>query len=225
MRLISSFKDYYDVGLAYGIDPAIVYVREKKEIEDGSVPWHGTVLYRVIPSLNVDSVLVGFCGNTYLGMRLQFIDWDSHVLSDSGYLYDSSKVKEFIKSNCPKKIKKQIDKNLNQPDVWHREKFCYKNIASFLTINYFKTEIFEDWKVPIFTTSRDTRINSSKYITTLNDSLREFDFYRVFDSYGAMQELSMYYGTHLCINNPNIVEIDNESRIAKHGFDKKSFRK
>ena len=33
MRIISSFKDYYDKAQAYGIDPRLVYVRETREIE------------------------------------------------------------------------------------------------------------------------------------------------------------------------------------------------
>ena len=31
MRIISTFKDYYDIGQAYGADPSLVYARETRE--------------------------------------------------------------------------------------------------------------------------------------------------------------------------------------------------
>ena len=33
MRIISDFHDYYDVGMKYGIDNAIIYNREDREIQ------------------------------------------------------------------------------------------------------------------------------------------------------------------------------------------------
>ncbi len=36
MRIISSFHDYYDIGLKYGIDPKCIFQREQIEIPNTS---------------------------------------------------------------------------------------------------------------------------------------------------------------------------------------------
>lgn len=58
------------------------------------------------------------------------------------------------------------------------------------------------------------------------DGLKEIHFQSALDPYTAFQELSMWVGGTLsATNGPNTVTItDNDVKIAKHGFDKRSFR-
>ena len=88
MRIISKFHDYYDIGLSYGIDKSLVYVRHEQELEKTSVPevekilnkeherwWSHHVEHYVIGSdgnKSVGFVFVGFCGKLYSGLS---IDW------------------------------------------------------------------------------------------------------------------------------------------------------
>lgn len=55
--------------------------------------------------------------------------------------------------------------------------------------------------------------------------LKEYEFFKVLDAFGAFQELSMYISGVLGGTAPEMVEISDADRIHKHGFDKWSFRK
>ena len=56
--------------------------------------------------------------------------------------------------------------------------------------------------------------------------LAELGFQSALDPYTAFQELSMWVGGTLSANGPNTVTItDDKIKVAKHGFDKHSFRK
>lgn len=58
------------------------------------------------------------------------------------------------------------------------------------------------------------------------DILKDIGFQAALDPYTAFQELAMWVGGTLATNGPNTVTItDNNVKIAKHGFDKFSFRK
>ena len=59
----------------------------------------------------------------------------------------------------------------------------------------------------------------------INPKLKDYRFYKIVDSFTAFQELSMFIGGVMGGKVPKMVEISNEDKIAKHGFDKWSFRK
>jgi hypothetical protein len=57
-------------------------------------------------------------------------------------------------------------------------------------------------------------------------SLKEYDFPRAMDPFTLLQELSMFVGGVLPRNPNTMVEItDDKVKLAKHGFDKWTFRK
>ena len=58
-----------------------------------------------------------------------------------------------------------------------------------------------------------------------NPCLKEHEFFRTIDAFQAFQELSMFISGVLGGQSPLMVEISNESKIHKAGFDEKSFRK
>lgn len=59
-----------------------------------------------------------------------------------------------------------------------------------------------------------------------SDGLSNIGFQSALDPYTAFQELAMWVGGTLATNGPNTVTItDDKVKIAKHGFDKTSFRK
>ena len=73
MRIISKFKDYYDIGQSLGVEPSIVYPREKKVIEiTHDEAWHlkmgggGSSSHY---SKNIDFrfyyFAIGLCGKVY----------------------------------------------------------------------------------------------------------------------------------------------------------------
>lgn len=56
-------------------------------------------------------------------------------------------------------------------------------------------------------------------------NLNELQFFKVFDFTKAYQELEMFIGGVLTSIGNKMVEVSDKSKIAKHGFDKRSFRK
>lgn len=75
---------------------------------------------------------------------------------------------------------------------------------------------------PIFVAST-TRWNPICEITH-NDSLKDLDFFRVFDTYTAFQEIAMYLGSQAQPNNP-IPNVSDRDMVVAKGFDQFSFRK
>jgi len=74
MRIISSFHDYYDNGLAYGSDPKLIYVRESKEIDvsplttlekEKSIYKDIYVCIHSMPEYQNNCGVIAFCGKLY----------------------------------------------------------------------------------------------------------------------------------------------------------------
>ena len=57
-----------------------------------------------------------------------------------------------------------------------------------------------------------------------HDDLGTIEFYKVFDSYQAFQELSMWVG-NMPTPDHKMYQLSDKELITKHGFDKWSFRK
>ena len=105
--------------------------------------------------------------------------------------------------------------------------------------SYNAMDWFRNMKAPIFVYDHDfgrTHIdkyvnrnswkwegNHSKFIIT--PLLKNYEFYKVFDSFQAFQEVMMFMGGVLGRGEKEIVEVADKYKIGQHGFDKWSFRK
>lgn len=69
----------------------------------------------------------------------------------------------------------------------------------------------------------DWMYNRGTY-TVVNPSLREFEFYKVFDPISAFQQIEMWIGANLTAEKP-IPEIDDKTMRDIKGFDTYSFKK
>ena len=93
-------------------------------------------------------------------------------------------------------------------------------------------ELFRQLNVPIFIYDSDydrkfigryTRRSNEVFIT--NPTLKDYEFYKVQDSFTAFQEIQMFLGGVLGKGEKEIVEIEDKYKISQHGFDNKSFRR
>jgi hypothetical protein len=66
-------------------------------------------------------------------------------------------------------------------------------------------------------------MNMSKF--HINPMLKDYEFYRVFDTYQTFQEISMFLGGVLGTNEDGGNVVDDKHRFSQRGFDKWSFRK
>lgn len=64
-----------------------------------------------------------------------------------------------------------------------------------------------------------------EYFMVLNPSLKDLEFFRVYDAYTCYQQLEQWVDNHLVHAQRPQVTLSDEMKIAKHGFDKYSFRK
>jgi hypothetical protein len=224
-----SEKDYYDgvVG-TMGIDKTLVYNRQIVEIDKKNIPvflnngkrsWllsnhnlGGHSIKKECIYQSYGYFVVGFCGRLYVGWKLY---------------------KE-IKSRFSTELSVNITYDFNFMDsILNSSSWHGKFVDNYnRMINYDAMQIFRDYKTPIFVYDSDfdrTSIGrgsgngSERFI--INPILSHYQFFKVFDSFQAFQEISMFIGGVLGLGEKEIIEVEDKYKIEQHGFDKWSFRK
>ena len=218
MRIISKFKDYYDGVMRTGMDREVVYVRENKEIElkedfgfDFSTSESGN-LYEV------KLLLLGYCGQIYKVMDLTY-QVKSKVLTN---VYDKYRkvffdYEEFKKFMTERGLCRQWD---FESSYWGGKFHKFNKFVPFKLL-----ELFHRYQTPLFLVSHKTKY-STKGITTvtLGPNLQKLYFHRVKDAYTAYQDIFQFVAGVLNHPETKMVKISDEDKIAKHGYDKWSFR-
>lgn len=229
MLILSKFKDYYD-GVAHskGIDKAIVYKREEKETHIAklnyswknrsgiNLPSYDRVRsYRKYPVFKnrdikeIETFFVGFCGRIYALMVIQ-----RHIIVDQ---FRTETETEFV-YDLPT-IKSYFTKDNKYFSSWDH------NYDSFIkqTFDNRLQKLFLEQKTPVFLFHRD-KYNHGLNLK-LNFCLKEIEFFKMFDTYQAFQELEMFVGQQLCTEKDTL-DISDKHKIIGKGFDyKTSFRK
>jgi len=229
-------KDYYDgvVGTV-GIDKTIVYERNIIDVENNKIP----PLFKEATLSNFDNIknnyfhqlhdfridkihenkfpydsyfIVGFCGKLYVGWKLySFKNINNDVLIT--ITYDLDYIFELF-------------------DEKNRFGNSLYDIVSYI-LNYDAIDLFRELNTPIFIYDYDSNVknisgycreyHNSKFI--INPLLKNYEFYKKFDSFQTFQEISMFIGGVLGSKEKKIIEVEDKYKIAQHGFNKWSFRK
>jgi len=236
MLIISKRKDFYDgVAGTTGIDKTIVYEREMIEVEDNDFPKvfqkfssqknRNPSPFVILSSVNVKRDLrisgvyvhaapfiIGFCGKLYVGWKLY--SEGKQQLSGTELVtiitYDNDNIKNIVD---------QLS--------WHGK--LDDNLNYILT--YDALPLFRELNTPVFVYDSDygrslvekTYRNHPKFF--INPLLKEYQFFKVFDSFQAFQEIQMFISGVLGNKEKEIVQVEDKYKIAQHGFDKWSFRK
>lgn len=240
MYIIAKKKDYYDgVAGTMGIDKTIVYERETTEFEGEDMPKvfrsrsyftnfrdrENNPLYKLGNSHmkreywkkfpRHSYFLIGFCGKLYVGFKLYSIkDTEEYKNVITTIIYDQEYMIELFEN---KTYGGYFQDNLN-------------NVLHYNALDWFR-----DMKTPCFVYDQDFggidhidlnrygRNYNSKFV--INPLLKDYEFYKVFDTVQAFQEISMFMGGVLGRGEKEIVEVADKYKITQHGFDKWSFRK
>jgi len=236
MLIISKKKDYYDgvVG-TMGVDKTIVYNREVKEFTEYEFPEpfkrkvSDYYVKQVQPFLKLGGYntnkssnyqdynyfIVGFCGKLYIGWKL----------------YTETK-SAFTNNNIITTITYDFD-NVNEILDCKRNGY-YGNLSDHVknVLDYDPMYLFRELNTPIFIYDNDfnrtfigrfSKGRNPKFI--INPNLNDYEFYKVFDSFQAFQEIQMFLGGVLGNHEKEIIEVADKYKIEQHGFDKWSFRK
>lgn len=234
MRIISKFNDYYDSALGYGEDRSLVYERKTEDFEISSnqeknLPYvNKNRSYRLSrDKWDTELFYLGFCGKIYPVVKFSE---RYPALSPSNfnpivrYLYSLEQVQEFCKENNielrdEKEYFSKYSRGYDVDSVRSLTRFF--NQTDFMGLE----KIFAEKNIPLFTYKSDPTSNSNKTMIQHNPSLKDVQFFKVKDSFSCFQEISMFVGGVLKSKENEMVQISDEDKIAKHGYDKWSFRK
>jgi hypothetical protein len=247
IRIISKFKDFYDSVQATGQDRTVVYIRKIEEVKGYPFPILHSYANNVIgfirgskaytysnnPEVRIDIQChaVGFCGKVYPLLKISklkttrrikkkvFAEWDYPYT----ICFSLNDVDEYVKNNFAKSLfeayKDNKFKHNSIWENWFRRKNFEEHFEKMEQIKDKHENLFRKHNAPVFVASvKDHKVY-------YNASLKDVEFYRVFDPFTAFQEIAMYYGS-LAVPLKNIPKIDDLTMLQAKGFDpKSSFRK
>lgn len=221
MRIISPFKDYYDIGMGLGhAADDVVYVRESRE-----VPW-----FRVNSSFGYPvscvPITIGFCGKIYTVMR---VSGSFSYQTDRPYAlcYSIDDVDRFVESHCDKRDRGCYAGTNRRWKVAERRQIeqlfaAFGDRSHAVRSRYMA--LFREHNVPIFLFDPSLYRGADMKII-LNPILRKYEFARIFDPYSAFQEVSMYVGGVLNGQTRPVPDMPDDVLAEAKGFDRWSFRK
>ena len=233
MILVSKFLDFYDPICKYDTNGDVVFQRNPIEIKfkddnPGKLVTEINKLY--VPFLNNNRFylnsksnnshnqirrvydknvsydfslhLIIFCGKIYPFVFVDKQFTDTKILPQKFYFYSFDAFVDFLEKN-------QLRFHSTLSENRCKQFFIPGNPhIEFLIVNKVTIALISIEKV------------------SFNISLKYREFYKVLDSYSAYQELDMWMSGVLAYPQNLMIEVDDKSKIQKHGFDKKyGFRK
>lgn len=211
MRIISKFHDYYDGVQNYGgSDQSIIYVREQSKIEDFKYTdilkdddYYGFKSYIVHRNL-INFKIIGFCGKFYP----VFYYWTSNIHYFYEQTLDLKVIDDYLKS--------KLDKSHSLPRF-------IKWYSNHINKNYsILNNLFLEYNTPCFIYKKGRNYKTGQLI--INPNLGEIEFYKVFDSYSAFQEIEMYLSNVLIKDKSPSQVTDDKVLLLSKGFDNNSFK-
>ena len=242
MRLVSKIHDYYDGVFRTSVqDKSSTFVRNKKE-EIKPVGWKGHIpaaIERYNDGFEIFFGVVGFCGAIYPFVKVQEGHGygEEHIRIDSFHYnfedfvrnhpkiverFDKNPYKYFFEEKGLDEIKnwlkngKTVTPSLSKP---YREDYVITKDRYFL-------DMFIKERICYFSMIWKSA-NFFKDITmTFYPVLKDVQFFKVFDSYAAFQQIEMFLSNQIVKpDDPFIAPVPDKIKVESHGFDKHSFRK
>jgi hypothetical protein len=209
MKIISSFKDYYDgVSQSLGIDEHIKYIRKKNEIINklNYNLLNITVYKKFSDTATSDKfynfTIIGVAGKLYLLLI-------SDINDVRKYIYDHNEIKKEFNDIWNTKYQRNLKSFndyvalLNNKEILNY--FHQHNVGSFILS---KKNRYDNWKI------------TPEYLLDLEPTLKDIEFYKALDAFSLYNEMSMFIGQQLNteIDNSPMTDIE---KIKNKGFDDK----
>lgn len=212
MRIINSFKDYYDKAMAFDNSERPLWLRKTTTLE--KVP---ESLRAILPTLMTSReayeacyCIVGCCGKFYLVLLTDLEDYWKYV-----YKY-SLKSKDLLEE-----IHNQT--RANEFTHLHFNQFAITQIAEQLS-KLQNDKIFQDLGTPLFCLYCRTMSSRFDWTLTLNDRLPE-NFRALKDPFTLFQEIESYLENQLAQQPTPPIERTQELIRDSKGFNKNSFKR
>lgn len=218
MRIISKFRDFYDGVMRTGMDREVVYLREEKRIEltenlgfDFGTEDSGNFY-------SVKLLVLGYCGQIIKALDLSYDIKRPDTLTHTRYrrvFFDYDEFKSFMLANgyCRKW-------DFDPGRIWSGK---FERFRRFDTSKL--NDIFHRYQTPLFLVTHKTKYSTNGITTIhLSPSLQKIGFQTFKDPYTTYQDIFQYVAGVLNRPETKMVKISDKDKIAKHGFDKWSFR-
>lgn len=232
MRIISKFKDYYDSVQLYGVDNRTTFIRktsdpihvDKLDIfnSDFSLPGKNSFgesycsyKDRRKPLIAYDYLFLFFCGTVFPIIVYQELSKDMYY-DKLKYCYDIETVENLMVRH---NIEKYFEKN--RYTSWRIDLRKQSKVKELFNAPIDKNKVLElhhKLESPYFVFS------TNKSSITVNPVLKDLWFFKIVDSFKTYQEVYMFISGILGGKSPKTVEVSDEIRKSKHGFDKWSFK-
>src|ERR1700747_1463625 len=229
MRIISKFNDYYDSAMALGQDQSVIYLRNAIEFKhkENNIPklvseiaslfkkkddtrrfWSPRNLVNDFSNKDASFAFkefwILFCGKIYPGIRVTKT-FKCVFGTEVSNFYSSEALINYLVS-----AGKDVDK---KEFKWDKNRSLRKDIESYYTPN----RPDKNWLIA----NKVTCIYFDHTDLIVNPRLVTYDFYKVFDSHSAYQELDMWVSGTLAYPQNIMLEVEDKYRIDQHGFDPK----
>lgn len=208
MIIISKFHDYYDGVAKTGVDTSLRYIRNKIKIEDISIPANGGASHNAY----INILYIGFCNKIYFTVS---------CLDDCKYHYYYKD--EDVAAFCERRKIKYQNSIANHFKLWNEDYLINFDYTGGIREQTAAKDIFEKYKSPIFTIKAYSSPNKNNLVT-LNDCLKQYEFYRKIEPYTAYQEIRMWLSNQAAPEK-SIPHIPDDIMAQAKGFNKYSFRK
>jgi hypothetical protein len=222
MRIKSTFHDYYDSVQSMGQDHSLLYLRMPKEVELKESPFPFIKHLRHWGGIDIVAAryVIGFCGKIYPVLEMQH---PSKSEIENVFCFNVAQVDKYLEAN----FKPDSVKRYRAGKRWYDPYWTYTrrgSVESFfaecLATQEKYSQLFTVNCCPVWI----YKFRHGTSIMTYNGRLRDVEFYRMFDTYSAYQEISMYLGNLAAPEKP-LPKIDDKTMAEIKGFDKFSFRK
>jgi len=215
MIIHSKFKDYYDIGLRYGVDTTLHWNRQSEIVDSENRLYYNHSLfsldYDYMKSIYFYKFSIIVCGVKYRGIKCTTNDFSNTY----EYFYDFDSLDRFIKG-IGKKCYKAFCNTIKTYD----NKTLYQVFSN--TKNFFYTENNYIRECEQYDTCIIVRTYEGLEI---NSCLKDYQFYKVWDSFTCYQNIVAFMTNHILIKEKEVNAIPDKYKIKAHGFDKWSFRK
>lgn len=247
MKIVSSFKDYYDCMMGTDREPLPLYVREPKEIMlKSDVPFEE---YRMRQGYRTEWSLcqytIGFCGKLYV--MLEMTSWypdhsyRPHIEAKCWSVEDVTNfmisalkkdgLERYYRTHKGSRGKSLMSRIKRRDGKSHDG--TQRSFKEFFESFYSKADAYpqlfiSDKTYPIFVVEPrrgEYWSKSDPRKLTYNDNLRRLEFYRKVSTQQTYAELLMYL-SNIAVPMKPIPQHDDETLAEIKGFDRKtSFRK
>ena len=245
MRIISKFKDYYDIVAGQGVDLTRIYNRNTiqytgnfplygwdvkhywRSQEDSNYPRADAHVYTANKRCSgpeiyqAEYVYVLFAGKVYGGVALKNTKVGDPEFGNISYFWDVETWTAKTEEIGLAERKSFSDKPYGKGAKSDKERF-----EKVLSIR--GDESLRDWaienKVSIAITCGFFYTRENGHFFFVDPILKDINFQKIVDPFTAYQELEMWLGGVIG-QNPEPAEVSDAVKIQQHGFDKWSFRK